>query len=112
MAAAAAPNRFACGSTLLPQPLEDRRHMHLIGLVVARQRIHHEVDAEAVGHLPLPLAARDGGEHRSLIVVESPGAGPVVAADDDAGDAVVDPVLALLDPDLAIGPAARKRLHQ
>ena len=34
---------------LLPQPFEQSRHVHLVGLVVAGQRVHHEVDAGAVG---------------------------------------------------------------
>jgi hypothetical protein len=43
---------------LLSQPLEKRRHMHLVGLVVSGERIHHEVDACPECHLPLHLAAR------------------------------------------------------
>ena len=31
--------------------------MHLVALVVARERVHHQIDAEAVGHLALRLAA-------------------------------------------------------
>ena len=31
--------------------------MHLVGLVVAGQRVHHQVDPEAAGHLALPLTA-------------------------------------------------------
>ena len=31
----------------LPEPFQDRRHVHLVGLVVAGQRIHDDVDAEA-----------------------------------------------------------------
>src|SRR5665811_2174352 len=34
-------------SPLLPQPLEQRRDMHLIGLVVAGERVHHDIDAGA-----------------------------------------------------------------
>ena len=29
--------------------------MHLIGLVIAGQRIHHDIDAEAHGHLALTI---------------------------------------------------------
>ena len=32
----------------LPQPFQQRRHMHLVGFVVAGQHIHDQVDAEAV----------------------------------------------------------------
>ena len=42
---------------LLPEPFEQRRHMHLVGLVVAGQRIHHDVDAGAIGEFALALAA-------------------------------------------------------
>ena len=43
---------------LLPQPLEQRRHVHLIGLVVAGQRVHHDVDAGAEGQFALARLAR------------------------------------------------------
>ena len=42
----------------LAQPLQQSRDVHLIGLVVAGQRVHHQVDAEPAGQLALPLAAR------------------------------------------------------
>ena len=45
----------------LAEPLEQGRHMDLVGLVVAGQRIHHEVDAGAIGQLAL---ARTAGRHR------------------------------------------------
>ena len=32
---------------LLPQPFEQHRHVHLVGLVVAGQHVHHDVDAGA-----------------------------------------------------------------
>ena len=44
--------------------------MHLVGFVVAGQRVHDKVDAEAVGHLALPLAAGHRGEHRPADVVD------------------------------------------
>ena len=88
------------------------RHVHLVGLVVAGQHVHHEVDAEPRGHLALRLAARDAGKGRPALVVDRPGAGPVVAADDDAGDAVIDAVLDRLDPQLPAGPAAGKLVQQ
>ena len=37
----------------LAEPFEQRRHVHLVGLVVAGQRVHHDVDAGAEGHLAL-----------------------------------------------------------
>ena len=42
---------------LLPQPFEERRHMDLVRLVIAGERIHDEVDAEAFGRLALKFAA-------------------------------------------------------
>src|SRR5207244_6271927 len=77
----------------LTEPLEDRRHVHLVGLVVAGQHIHDQVDAEAQRHFALRLAARHHREGRPALAVDGPGAGPIVAADDDAGDAVIDAVL-------------------
>ena len=59
------------------EPLEYRRQMHLIRLVVAGQHVHHEIDAEAVGVLALPFAARDHGKQRALGIVDGPGARPV-----------------------------------
>ena len=44
-------------SASLPEPFEQRRDVHLIGLVVAGQRVHHDVDAGAERHLALRLAA-------------------------------------------------------
>ncbi len=35
--------------------------MHLVGLVVAGQHIHHDVDAGAEGHFPLHLVGGDDG---------------------------------------------------
>ena len=43
----------------LPEPLEQCWHVHLIGFVVAGQRVHDDVDAGAEGHLALILAAAD-----------------------------------------------------
>src|SRR3546814_10489413 len=42
----------------LTQPLQDEGHVHLVGLVVAGQRVHHEVDAEAIGYLALARPVR------------------------------------------------------
>ena len=35
--------------------------MHLVGLVIAGQGIHHQIDAETQRHLPLAVAARHFG---------------------------------------------------
>ena len=40
---------------LLSQPLKQRRHVHLVGLVVAGQRVHHDVDAGAEREFALPM---------------------------------------------------------
>ena len=45
----------------MAQPLEQGRDVDLVVFVVAGQRIHHEVDAEAERHLALALAARRAG---------------------------------------------------
>ena len=37
-------------AVLLSETLEQAGHMHLIGLVVAGERVHHEIDADAKGH--------------------------------------------------------------
>src|SRR3712207_6447138 len=42
---------------LLPETFEQGRHVHLVGLVVAGQRIHDDVDAAAIRELPLALVA-------------------------------------------------------
>ena len=42
----------------VPQPLQQGGRMHLVGLVIAGQGIHHQIDAEAIGHLALAFAAR------------------------------------------------------
>ena len=49
---------------LLSQPLEQRRHVHLVGLVVAGQRVHHDVDAGAERELALARLARHHRQHR------------------------------------------------
>src|SRR5215204_4969481 len=96
----------------LAEALQDGGDVDLVGLVVAGQDVHHEVDAEAGRDLALRLAARDAREGRAALLVERPGAGPVVAADDDAGDPVIDPVLDRLDPHLAAGPAAGELVQE
>ena len=48
---------IAC-STLLPQPLQDLRHVDLVAFVVAGQCVHHQVDAKTIGQQPLPSVGR------------------------------------------------------
>ena len=59
-----------------PSRSQDRRHVHLVALVVAGQRVHHEVDAEPVGQRAL---ARAAGDHRVGVapaVIDRPGRRP------------------------------------
>ena len=86
--------------------------MDLVRFVVAGQHIHDKIDAEAHRHFALWLAARNHSEGGAALRVDCPGAGPVVGADNDAGDAVVDPVLDRLDPQCPDIPAPRKIVHK
>ena len=40
-------------SRSVPQPFEDGRHVHLVGLVVEARRVHEDVGGEAKAHLAL-----------------------------------------------------------
>src|ERR1041384_8033069 len=74
--------------SLLSQPLQQRRDVHLVGLVVAGERVHHDVDAGAERELTLArLAARDR-QHGLAVRPERPGAGQIVRGDQDRRDAV------------------------
>src|SRR3990170_114878 len=77
----------------LTEALEERGDVHLIGFVVAGQRVHHDVDAGAKRHLALVLAA-DDRVHRPAGAVERPSGGKVVGRDQDRGHAVGAPRLA------------------
>src|SRR6266403_4489599 len=96
----------------LTEPFEKRRYVHLVRLVVAGQHVHDEIDPKAQRHLALRLAARHDGIARPALAVDGPGAGPVITADNDAGNAIIDPVFDRLDPDLAGVPAAGKLVQQ
>src|SRR5262249_47507664 len=74
--------------TLLPQPFDQRRHVHLVGLVIAGQRVHHDVDAGAEGEFALAHVATRHRQHRLAIGTQRPGAGEVVGSDDDRRYAV------------------------
>ena len=63
-------------------------HVHLIGLVVAGQRVHHDVDAGAEGEFALARFARRHRQHGLPVRPHRPGAGEIVRGDDDRGDAV------------------------
>src|SRR5579864_1649493 len=75
-------------SLLLPQSLEQRRHVHLIGFVVAGQRVHDDVDAGAERKLALARLALDHRQHGLAVGSRRPGAGEIVRGDDDRGHAV------------------------
>src|SRR6185312_4190983 len=68
---------------LLSQALEQGRDVYLVGLIVAGQRVHHDVDPRAERHLALHLAARHGRVNRPVRFIEGPGASEVVGCDDD-----------------------------
>src|SRR5215510_9757682 len=73
---------------LLPQPFDQRRRVHLVGLVVAGERVHHDVDAGAEGEFALADVAARHRQHRLAVRTQRPGAGQVVRGDDDRRDAV------------------------
>src|SRR5580700_8338221 len=109
-------------SLLLPQTLEQRRHMDLIGFVIAGQRVHDDVDAGAERKLALARLAFDHWQHGLAVGPRRPGAGEIVRGDDDRGHAVaaarrpsgavfVD-VRQRLDPELAGIEAAGKVAQQ
>ena len=65
----------------MPKPLQQCRHVNQVGLVVAGQCIHDDVDASAERHLALPLPAWHHGIEWPVAVVERPGGGEVVGGD-------------------------------
>src|SRR5580700_6629135 len=73
---------------LLPQSLEQRRHVHLIGFVIAGQCVHDDVDAGAECKLALARLAFHHRKHGLAIGPRRPGAGEIVRGDDDRGHAV------------------------
>ena len=65
----------------LPQPFEEGGHVHLVGLVVAGQRVHDDVDADAVGEFALAWVGRHGRiEEAAALVGGTLLALPAVAA--------------------------------
>ena len=62
--------------------------MHLIGLVVAGQRVHHDIDAEAERHLALLVATGRNIGHLPSFGIDRPSRRPVIAADDHGRYAV------------------------
>src|SRR6202035_1036423 len=75
-------------SLLLPQTLEQRRHVHLIGFVIAGQRVHDDVDTGAEREFALARLAFHHRQHGLAVGPRRPGAGQIVRGDDDGGHAV------------------------
>ena len=65
--------------------------MDLIRLVVASERIHHQVDTRPKRHLSLQLTAGHHRVQRTVGFVESPGASEIIGGDDDRANAVRTP---------------------
>src|SRR5690625_1251853 len=86
--------------------------MHLVRLIAASQRIHDEIDAEAIGGLALSLSARHHSGQRAAALIHRPGRGPIVSPQNYRGDAVVPTLVSLFDPEVSAGVAARKLLKQ
>src|SRR4051794_39228381 len=98
----------------LPEPLEERGDVHLVGLVVARQCVHDDVDAGAECLLALGLPAGHYGIERAVAVIEGPGGSEVIGGHEDRADPVGAARLAALirnigrfrlDPELSAIPA-------
>src|SRR5215831_790074 len=95
--------------------------MHLIGLIVAGEGVHDDVDARAQRHLALALAAWHGWIEILAAFVARPRGGEVVGGDEDRTHAVDStrlPALVAvsrglcLHPQLSTLPAARERAQQ
>src|SRR5262249_22158905 len=107
----------------LSQPFEQRRNVDLVGLVVAGERVHHDVDAGAEREFALARLGGDERQHGLAVLAHRPGAGEIVRRDDDRRHAVAGARrtarrLVLVDgrqrfhPQLAGGEAAGKVLQQ
>ena len=57
--------------------------MNLIGLVVAGQGVHDEIDPKPESEFPLSSAAGDNREHRTPVDVDRPCRCVVIGSDDD-----------------------------
>src|SRR5215831_14642253 len=113
------PARSAGSS--LPKPLQQRRHVHLIGLVVAGEGVHDDIDASAQRHLALTLAARHRRIEVLAALVARPCGGEVVGGDQDRAHAInparLPTLVAVarslrLHPQLPAVPAAGERAQQ
>ncbi len=62
--------------------------MDQVGLVVAGQHVHHDVDADAEGELALARLAGRQRQQWLAVIANSPGTGEIVGCDEDLRDAV------------------------
>ena len=76
-------------AALLTEPFQQRRNVDLVGLVVAGECIHDDVDAGAEGQFAL---ARIGGHRRieeAAVRRRRPCGGEIIAGDDDRRNIVL-----------------------
>ena len=97
---------------LLTEPVDDGGDVNLIGFVIAGKRVHHPVDAEPIGHLPLAFAPWYDRGHRAAQAVDCPGAGPVIGADNHGGNPVIVASATAFDPDGPASPSAGEIVEQ
>ena len=99
--------------------------MNLVGLIVASENVHDQVDAKPVCDLSLPLARKASAnrEHGRTVVVYRPRPCPIIAANDHGGHVVVEVAewhpfnlfgvrRCRLDPHVAVDEAPRKILQK
>mmetsp|Transcript_2043 Transcript_2043/g.3543 ORF Transcript_2043/g.3543 Transcript_2043/m.3543 type:complete len:318 (+) Transcript_2043:341-1294(+) len=109
----------------LAQPIQQRRHMHLIAFVVSSQHMHDQVHPKTIGQLALPLSGPTAPhrEERVAAGVHCPGRAPIVAANDHRRYPVIEiakrhafDLLCIrqrrLNPDIPAHIAPRKILQQ
>src|SRR5262245_25508328 len=119
----ASASALAATPSSLSQPFEQRRNVDLVGLVVAGERVHHDVDAGAEREFALARLGGDERQHGLAVLAHRPGAGEIVRRDDDRRHAVAGARRAArrlvfvdggqrLHPQLAGAEAAGKVLQQ
>src|SRR5262245_60100947 len=84
----ASASALAATPSSLSQPFEQRRNVALVGLVVAGERVHHDVDAGAEREFALARLGGDERQHGLAVLAHRPGAGEIVRRDDDRRHAV------------------------
>src|SRR5579885_1846474 len=104
------------------QSLQEIAHMHLVGFVIAGERVHDEIDAAAECQLVLALAAGREGVKGLAVLIARPANRKIVRGDDDGRDAVARPRRAgasvgrgggkRLDPRRPLGVAAKERCRR